>query len=154
MKYSKDEVIEYTREEDVKFIRLSFCDVFGRQKNIPVDVRIIAATNQPLEKMIREKQFRMDLYYRLSTLRIDIPPLRERGYDVVLMAEHFIRAISKRIGKEQIMSLSDEAKALLLQLPWMGNARELQNLFERIVQITDNYCGRINPEVFLSNRNE
>ncbi|WP_326975498.1 sigma-54 interaction domain-containing protein [Caproicibacter sp. BJN0012] len=100
-----------------------------------VDVRIIAATNANLQQLIDQKKFRADLYYRLSTLRLNIPPLRERGNDIILLAEHFIHAVSRRTQKPNIMTLSDEAKALLCRLPLKGNVRELQNLIEGIVQL-------------------
>lgn len=100
-----------------------------------VDVKIIAATNANLQQLIDQKKFRADLYYRLSTLRLNIPPLRERGNDIILLAEYFIQSISRRINKPYIMTLSNEAKELLCRLTWNGNVRELQNLIEGIVQL-------------------
>lgn len=100
-----------------------------------VNVRIIAATNADLQQLIAQKKFRADLYYRLSTLRLIIPPLRERGNDIILLAEHFINAVSRRIQKPNTMVLSENAKKLLKVLPWEGNVRELQNLIEGIVQL-------------------
>lgn len=115
--------------EQKSFMRL------GGNTEINVNVKIIAATNADLQQLIDQKKFRVDLFYRLSTLRLNIPPLRERGEDIILLAEHFIRSVSRRIQKPNIMTLSDEAKELLRRLPWHGNVRELQNLIEGIVQL-------------------
>jgi transcriptional regulator with PAS, ATPase and Fis domain len=92
-----------------------------------IDVKIIAATNTNLLRKITEKKFREDLYYRLSTLRIVIPPLRERGDDILVLADHFIEkaAQEEKMGQKPI--LSEEAKSLLKSLAWAGNVRELQN---------------------------
>ncbi|MPM02576.1 Anaerobic nitric oxide reductase transcription regulator NorR [bioreactor metagenome] len=100
-----------------------------------VNVKVIAATNANLQQLIAQKKFRADLYYRLSTLRLNIPPLRERGEDIILLARHFIESVSRRIQKPNIMTLSDDAQKLLCQLPWHGNVRELQNLIEGVVQL-------------------
>jgi len=115
--------------EQKRFMRL------GSSTETNVDVKVIAATNANLQQLIAQKKFRADLYYRLSTLILYIPPLRERGNDIILLAEHFIRSITNRINKPYLMRLSDEAKELLCQLPWKGNVRELQNVIEGIVQL-------------------
>jgi Transcriptional regulator containing PAS, AAA-type ATPase, and DNA-binding domains len=99
-----------------------------------IDVKVIAATNANINQLIEQKKFRADLYYRF-TLRLVIPSLRERRNDVVLLAEHFIRSVSARINKPNLMTLSVEAKLLLRHFPWAGNVRELQNLIEGIVQL-------------------
>ena len=117
--------------EQKQFMRL------GGSRMMDVDIKIISATNVDIFSMVAEKKFRADLYYRLSTMQLNIPPLRERGDDIILLAEYFIHRISERIGKRQHMVLSDEAKKLLLQLPWYGNVRELQNLIDCIVQLYD-----------------
>lgn len=117
--------------EQKKLMRL------GGNTMIDVDVKIVSATNANILEMIDRKQFRADLYYRLSTVSLNIPPLRARGDDIILLAEHFIRSISERLGKTTAMTLSPEAKRLLLSLPWRGNVRELQNLMECIVQLYD-----------------
>ncbi len=109
----------------------------GGNHEISVDVRIISATNADIKSLIAQKKFRADLYYRLNTLRLLIPPLRERGDDAVLLAEHFIASISRRIGKQPLMKLSDGAKELIRQLSWPGNIRELQNVIEAVVQLND-----------------
>lgn len=107
----------------------------GGTRMIDVDVKIIAATNVDIWEMIEKKQFRADLFYRLSTMRLHLMPLRERRRDIILLSEYFIKNISKRIGKDRIMRLSDEAKDLLRSMDWFGNVRELQNVIECIVQL-------------------
>lgn len=108
----------------------------GGTREIHVDVRIISATNVDMLSQIEKKMFRSDLYYRLSTLRLQIPPLRERGEDIVILAEHFIRSISRRIQRQTPVILSEDAKHTLLAMPWRGNVRELQNMMEEIVQLS------------------
>lgn len=117
--------------EQKKLMRL------GGNTMIDVDVKIISATNADIMGMIEQKRFREDLFYRLSTVSLKIPPLRDRGEDIILLAEQFIRSVSKRLGKEQIMVLPPETKRILMSLPWRGNVRELQNLIECIVQLYD-----------------
>lgn len=121
----------------------------GGSKLIDADVRIIAATNADLFAMVQQQKFRADLYYRLSTVSLNLPPLRDRGEDVVLLAEHFIRTVSRRMGRESSMTLTPETKALLRQLPWVGNVRELQNLMESIVQLYNDL--EIRPEHVMEN---
>lgn len=100
-----------------------------------VDVKIISATNADLKSMVEKRIFRPDLYFRLSTLNLRLPPLRERGNDIILLAEYFIDSISSRLNRPQRKYLSDETKDLMLHLPWAGNVRELQNAMERVVQL-------------------
>lgn len=107
----------------------------GGNRLIDVDVKIIAATNVDILDMIEKKKFRADLFYRLSTMRLYLMPLRERKQDIVLLSEYFIKKISERTGKEYAMRLSDEAKELLCSMNWPGNVRELQNVIECIVQL-------------------
>lgn len=127
--------------EQKRFMRI------GSTKEIDVDVKIISATNVNLPEMIREKRFRSDLYYRLSTFLLELPPLRERGNDIILLTEHMARRISARIGIAEDFILTEEAKELLLSLPWPGNVRELQNTVERMVQL---YAGQaITPDLVL-----
>ncbi len=107
----------------------------GSSRVIDVDVKIIAATNANIWSMIEQKQFRADLFYRISTMQINLPPLRERKDDIIPLARYFIQKVSERIGKDSCMRLSPEAQELLLSLDWYGNIRELQNLIECIVQL-------------------
>jgi len=95
-----------------------------------VDVRLIAATNQPLESLTREKRFREDLFYRLNVIPLHMPPLRERREDIPALAEHFLRRFSAEMGKG-ITKISGEAMARLERYPWPGNVRELENVIER-----------------------
>jgi len=121
----------------------------GGQRMTTVDVKIISATNANLQEMVEKKKFRMDLYYRLSTLKVQVPPLRQRGRDIVLLAEHFIKKAESRLhhAPGEIM-LSDEAKSLLISLSWPGNVRELQNVIEGVIVL--NQVNVIEPEHILS----
>ena len=107
----------------------------GRQKSIPVDVRIIAATNQPLEKMIREKQFRMDLFYRLNVISMSIPALRERKEDIPVLADYFLREFCSKYDRER--SISERGYSRLVEREWLGNVRELRNCIERAVILSE-----------------
>src|SRR5262245_21931463 len=100
-----------------------------------VDVRVIAATNQDLEEMVRQRAFRADLYYRLNVLPIWVPPLRERADDIPLLIAQFVGRIADRQGKK-IEKIPDEVIANLKGYSWPGNVRELQNVIERAVVAT------------------
>ena len=102
----------------------------GCNKSVTVDVRIIAATNQNLQKMIGEGAFREDLYYRLNVFPIKIPPLRERKEDIMPIAEHFIREFNREF-KKNVVKISDEMKDFILNYSFPGNVRELSNMIER-----------------------
>ncbi len=104
----------------------------GGERDIHVDVRIVAATNRNLEELIKVKQFRQDLFYRINVFHLHLPPLRERQEDIALLAEHFIGAISKRLG-ENAPRLSPEALDRLENYSWPGNVRELENVVERVL---------------------
>lgn len=147
-----DEIGEMPLDLQVRLLRVVEQKQFmrlGGSKLIKADVRIIAATNANIEEMIGMKQFRADLFYRLSTMKLNLPSLRERKDDIPLLADHFIRSISRRIEKPNIMRFSPQALELLTRLNWSGNIRELQNLIECIVQI---YPGDIIlPEYILDN---
>jgi len=101
----------------------------------PVDVRVIAATNQDLEEMVRQRTFRADLYYRLNVCPICVPPLRERAEDIPLLTAHFVRQFAERQGKT-VEHVPDEVVATLKHCSWPGNVRELQNVIERAVVAT------------------
>ncbi len=102
----------------------------GGSTPIPVDVRIIAATNQSLPQLVATKRFREDLFFRLNVVSLRLPALRERGHDILLLAEHFLNQFSHQIGRLTPV-LSEEAKQALLRHPWAGNVRELRNVMER-----------------------
>ena len=108
----------------------------GGTQSIEVDARIVVATNRNLQKMAEEKLFREDLYFRISAVPIVIPPLRERGNDVLLLAGHFLDKFSREFGKSGL-KLSAEAQDRLLHYRWPGNVRELQNTLERAVILAD-----------------
>jgi two-component system NtrC family response regulator len=102
-------------------------DRVGDAHPVPVDVRVIAATNKDIERLVKEGNFREDLYYRLSVIPIHMPPLRERKDDIPLLAHHFV----KKFNPSQEVSLDREALALLTAYGWPGNVREIENAIER-----------------------
>ena len=104
----------------------------GGSKTITTDVRIISATNCDLESMIDENEFRLDLYHRINTVEIHLPPLRERGDDINLLINHFMRQFSKEMDK-QIEGISSEAIETLRTFPWPGNIRELRSVIRRAI---------------------
>ena len=107
----------------------------GGSGEVPFDARVIAATNRDLERAIEEGRFREDLYYRLSVLQVVLPPLRARGGDVLLLAQHFIRHFSTQMAKG-VDGLSPAAAKKMMSYPWPGNVRELKNCIERAVALT------------------
>jgi len=104
----------------------------GDDRIIPVNVRFIAATHRDLSQMIKTQAFREDLYYRLNVLNLEIPPLRERGADVLLLAEHFLKEIARELNR-QTPKFSQEAIEVLFRYSWPGNVRELKNAVERLL---------------------
>ena len=104
----------------------------GGLRDMKVDVRIIAATNQPLEELVAEGRFRADLYYRLRVVELELPTLRERGRDILLLANHFLAHLCKRYGRADLR-LNHEAEQAMLHHQWPGNVRELRNLIEQTV---------------------
>jgi len=115
--------------EQKQFMRL------GGNSMIHTDTKIISATNANISDMVQKKQFREDLYYRLSAMQLNLPPLRQRGNDIILLAKHFIQTVSNRLGRYRIQELSVSAQNLLMNLPWHGNVRELRNLIELLIQL-------------------
>jgi len=101
-----------------------------------VDVRIVCATHRDLQRRIEEGAFREDLYYRLNVIQVHIPPLRERGNDIALLAHHFLHKYAEANGKD-VRGLSDDALGMLLRHSWPGNVRELENAIERAVVLAD-----------------
>jgi two-component system response regulator AtoC len=104
----------------------------GGSQDIKIDVRIIAATNRPLEKLIEEKKFREDLYYRLNIITVDVPPLRDRREDIPLLVDHFLKRFSTEFKKGST-DVSSDALRKLESYDWPGNVRELKNVIERAV---------------------
>ncbi|MCA9464564.1 MAG: sigma-54-dependent Fis family transcriptional regulator, partial [Nitrospira sp.] len=115
----------------------------GGRVTIPVDTRVLAATNIDIQTAMKEGRFREDLYYRLNTVTIPVPPLRERGADIVVIAKSLLQKFSDE-AKKKITGFSKEATLALEQYPWPGNVRELENRVRRAVTLTDN--ARIIPE--------
>lgn len=107
----------------------------GGNASIPVDVRVIAATNRNLEEMVRNGEFREDLYYRLNILNVHVPPLRERKEDIPLLIEHFMSKLSHNQGSSK--KLSRAAEKVFLNYDWPGNIRELSNIIERVYYMSD-----------------
>jgi len=130
-----DEIGEMPLQTQTKLLRVleqrEFLRV-GGEKPIRVDVRIIAATNQDLKRLVAIGDFRKDLYYRLNVLRIELPPLRRRREDIPLLVNAFIREVSKRYDRP-FHGISPEAMEILMRYSWPGNVRELQNLVESMV---------------------
>ncbi len=115
----------------------------GSDTPVRVDVRVLAATHQDLESLVKQGRFREDLLYRLDVVRIELPPLRSRQQDIPLLIYHFLGRLAAEHGREPI-ALDSEAEALLLQYSWPGNIRELQNVLERAIVLAAQ--GVIGPE--------
>jgi DNA-binding NtrC family response regulator len=129
-----DEIGDMSPNLQVKLLRVLQEKTFepvGSSKTEVVDVRVIAATHQDLDQRIRQGLFREDLYYRLNVIPIEVPPLRQRGEDVVLLAQYFLELMRSERGSK-VDSISPEALALLASHSWPGNVRELENLIERL----------------------
>ena len=118
----------------------------GSTQSVPIDVRLICATNADIRHLVEEGNFRQDLLYRINTIELHIPPLRERGNDIILLADHFLQRYARKYQKE-MRGLTREAKAKLLRYPWPGNVRELQHTMERAVILGDGSLLR--PDNFL-----
>ncbi len=108
----------------------------GSTQQIPINVRIIAATNQDLKKAVEEKKFREDLYYRLNVINITLPPLRDRKEDIPLLIEHFVKEFSEKYNKK-IKRVEPRIISCMEEYEWPGNVRELENTIERAVALTD-----------------
>lgn len=137
-----DEIADLPLDLQAMLLRILENNAFmrlGATKETSVDVKIISATNANIIEMINRNKFRADLYYRLSTLQLTIPPLRERGRDVIILAENFFKQNAQRFGNAPVV-LSEEAKNMLLQLEWKGNVRSLQNMVESLALL---YPGKI-----------
>src|SRR5262245_2982394 len=130
-----DEISELPLELQPKLLRVIQEQEFervGSAQPTRVDVRIVAATNQDLERMIADRRFRADLYYRLNVFPIQLPSLRERADDIPLLVEHFVREFGERHGRS-IRQIPDAVMRAMLAYRWPGNVRELQNFVERSV---------------------
>jgi two-component system response regulator HydG len=107
----------------------------GATKAVPVDVRIISATNRDLEEEISRGAFRSDLYYRLNVIQLHLPPLRERKEDVLRLAAHFLEKLATERGAERVPTLGENTLEVLMRYDWPGNVRELENALERAAVI-------------------
>ncbi len=120
----------------------------GGEKEINVDVRVLAATNKNLAEEIAKGNFREDLYHRLSVIVIDVPPLRKRIDDIPLLIDFFIEEITSSQGKP-IVRFEDDAIEVLKQMPWTGNIRELRNVVERLIILSDKSIGKAEVDLFV-----
>jgi len=157
-----DEIGDLPLSVQVKLLRVLQERQFervGGNETISVDVRLICATLKDLKEGIQKGVFREDLYYRLNVVPLVLPPLRERQEDILLLTDHFIEKISRKMGKE-ITAISEEAKTLLMKYTFPGNIRELENMLERAValirgtviqaqDLPDEICGRSNPVTMI-----
>ncbi len=134
-----DEIADMSLEAQAKVLRAlqeNRITRVGGEREIPVNVRVIAATNKNLQEEIKKKRFREDLYHRLCVIVIQVPPLRDRADDIPLLVHHFIKDISESAGKPP-RKISDEAVKELQTYPWTGNIRELRNVIERLLILCD-----------------
>jgi two-component system, NtrC family, response regulator len=120
----------------LRFIQERQFERVGGRTQINVDVRVVCATNRDLEKLITEGKFREDLYYRINEMRIELPPLRERGTDAQLLAQHFLNVFNRTHYRE-LLGLSEQALAAIAGYTWPGNVRELENRMKRAVVMAD-----------------
>ncbi|MCM3125593.1 MULTISPECIES: sigma 54-interacting transcriptional regulator [unclassified Mesobacillus] len=133
-----DEIGDMPLSMQVKLLRAlqdGEIEPIGSTKPVSVDVRIIAATNRPLENMIEEKRFREDLFYRINVVPFSVPPLRERAEDLNLLIAYFIEKVTNRLGK-RIAGMERNVMEILKSYSWPGNIRELQNVIEAAVHLT------------------
>jgi DNA-binding NtrC family response regulator len=134
-----DEIGELELSVQAKLLRVleegSFRRV-GALRDLPLNVRVIASSNRDLKSESDDGRFRLDLYYRLSVIQIDIPPLRERGDDAILLAEHYIRQFNERL-RRRVRGLAPDVVETFRQYSWPGNVRELRNVIERVMILED-----------------
>lgn len=134
-----DEVGEMPMDTQVKLLRVleeRKITRLGANDELPINVRLVAATNADLQKLVQDGKFREDLYYRINVVSINLPPLRERAGDIPLLMEHFLRDLTKRTGRDA-QGFSRAARKALLAYQWPGNIRQLRNTIERML-VLDN----------------
>lgn len=152
-----DEIGDLAPQIQIKLLRFLQEKEFyrlGSSKPLKADVRIIAATNRDLEKMMEEEKFRADLYYRLNILRIHVPPLRQRKEDLLPLSDLILRKLSTREGKK-IEGISAEAMNMLMNYSFPGNIRELENILERAVVLSEEgLITQADLPLFLKDRKE
>lgn len=145
-----DEIGEISIEQQTTLLRVLQERVIrpiGSNKIIPIDVRIIAATNRDLLKEVQKGNFRRDLYYRLNILKLNIPPLRERKEDIYILSKYFVNKFSLKYNKK--IEITYDALNIMQQYTWPGNIRELENIIERLVILTDDVITKKQVEEFL-----
>ncbi|WP_207647891.1 sigma 54-interacting transcriptional regulator [Alkaliphilus peptidifermentans] len=134
-----DEIGDISKDMQVKLLRVLQEREFervGGDETLKIDVRIIAATNKNLEKMVEDGTFREDLFYRLNVIPITLPPLRERPEDIPLLVKHFVEKICKN-EKKKVKNISSDVYSILQAYHWPGNIRELENIIERAIALND-----------------
>ena len=144
-----DEIGELSLEAQAKLLRVlqeHEIERVGGTESIPVDVRVIAATNRDLARMVSEGTFRSDLFYRLNVFPIQVPPLRERSTDIPKLAECFLAGYARTLSKP-LRGVSDESMARLKSYAWPGNVRELQNVIERDAILAQSEVLEIDPSL-------
>jgi len=144
-----DEIGELSLEAQAKLLRVlqeHEIERVGGTESIPVDVRVVAATNRDLARMVSEGTFRSDLFYRLNVFPIQVPPLRERSTDIPKLAECFLAGYARTLGKP-LRGVSDESMARLKSYAWPGNVRELQNVIERAAILAQSEVLEIDPSL-------
>lgn len=142
-----DEIGDMNMQLQVKFLRMlenGYIRRLGSNENIPIDVRFIFSTNKDLIQLVSEGLFREDLYYRISVVPVVIPPLRERGDDIILLAKHYVEEFNKKFGKK-VKGFTKEAENIIKSYKWPGNVRELKNIIERVM-ISQNVGNIISAE--------
>lgn len=131
-----DEIAELSfnlQSKILRFLQTHECERLGGNRQIKINVRVIAATNKPLFQLVKDKKFREDLYYRLNVVQIEVPSLRERPEDIHLLVDHFIR----KYGNGKITGIDDDALSVLEHYRWDGNIRELENVIQRAVILSN-----------------
>ncbi|MBF0176009.1 MAG: sigma-54-dependent Fis family transcriptional regulator [Magnetococcales bacterium] len=140
-----DEIGDMSPKLQVKMLRVlqeKIVEPVGGVTPIPVNVRVIAATNKNLEEEVANNNFREDLFYRLNVVPLQVPPLRERPEDILLLADHFAEQFAQIQNRSKVV-LTPEIQQMFLRYPWNGNVREMQNLMERLTVLCD---GEVLPE--------
>ena len=146
-----DEIGELPADAQVRLLRvIQEKEIIrvGGEKKIPLDVRIICATNRDIEAMVSEGRFRQDLFFRINVFPIWIPPIRERREDIPLLVREFISLKAAEMGRRTLPSISDHNMQLLIDYDWPGNVRELQNIIERAIILSKNSVLEISPLLF------
>jgi PAS domain S-box-containing protein len=154
-----DEIGELPQEVQAKLLRVlqeREVERIGGERSIPLNVRVIAATNRDVETEVSRGNFREDLYFRINVVRVHMPPLRERTEDIPLLIDHFVRVLKEVVGKD-IRGCTREALTLLMKYPWPGNVRELRNVLEQAMIMCEGLwiqAGDLPPCIHSSSRQE